>query len=179
MTRVKPYFRTFTGRRVHPLDPMPDEINIFDVARALSHQCRFLGHTSVFYSVAQHSVLVSHLVPTKDALWGLVHDASEAFLGDLPSPIKRDPEMASYRVAEDRLMWAVCERYDLPPEMPASVRQADRVMLATEFRDITGVADREWIKKECGVEPLPHHIEAWLPAVAEAQFMDRFVEVAR
>ena len=98
------YFLTYTGKHVHSLSPHPEEIDIDDVAHSLSQMCRFLGHTDGFYSVGQHSVLVSELVPAQDALWGLLHDASEAYLCDLPAPIKRDPEMGIYRIAEDRLM---------------------------------------------------------------------------
>jgi uncharacterized protein len=174
------YFRTYTGREVHPLDPKPHEISIFDVARSLSQMCRFLGHTRAFYSVAQHSVLVSKLVPREDALWGLLHDASEAYLCDLPSPIKRDTEMSIYRIAEDRLMLAVCERYDLPPEMPRSVAIADKVALATEFRDVTTVDDLNWIGAECGCNPLDGQtITPWPPEVAEQAFLDRFEELAK
>ena len=174
------YFRTHTGKHVHPLSPSPSEISIFDVAHALSQICRFVGHTTAFYSVAQHCVLVSEHVPQEDALWGLLHDASEAFLCDLPSPIKRDPEMSIYRLAEDRLMRAVCARYDLWHEMPRSVRVADRVLLATEFRDVTTMDDPEWIRNECGVEPLDGYcIVGWPPIVAEQRFLDRFEELTK
>ena len=172
------YFRTHTGKHVHPLSPSPSEISIFDVAHALSQICRFVGHTTAFYSVAQHCVLVSEHVPQDDALWALLHDASEAYLCDLPAPIKRDPEMNIYRIAEDRLMLAVCERYSLPPEMPRTVKVADKVLLATEFRDVTTMDDLEWIAGECGVEPAPdYYIVAWPPIVAEARFMARFEEL--
>lgn len=174
------YFRTYTGRHVHPLSPSPGEISIFDVAHSLAQTCRFLGHTKGFYSVAQHCVLVSQNVPPEDALWGLLHDASEAYLCDLPSPIKRDREMAIYRAAEDRLMRAVCERYDLPREMPPSVKVADRLLLATEFRDVTTMDDPEWIRNECGVDPLDgYYILGWPPIVAEQRFLDRFEELTK
>lgn len=172
------YFRTYTGRHVHPLSPSPGEISIFDVARSLSQMCRFLGHLDTFYSVAQHSVLVSQHVPQEDALWGLLHDASEAYLCDLPAPIKRDPQMEIYRIAEARLMAAVCERYGLAPKMPRSVAVADKVILATEFRDVTTVNDADWIRQECGVEPVPNYqIFPWPPVVAEDRFLRRFEEL--
>jgi 5'-deoxynucleotidase YfbR-like HD superfamily hydrolase len=173
------YFRTYTGREVHPLDPKPHEISIFDIARSLSHLCRFLGHIDAFYSVAQHSVLVSQHVPEEDALWGLLHDASEAYICDLPAPIKRDPEMGIYRLAEDRLVLAVCERYGLKPKMPASVMRADKVLLATEFRDVTPVRDLDWIEAECGEKPLwDYTIQPWTPSVAQQAFLGRFAELA-
>jgi hypothetical protein len=172
------YFRTHTGRHVHPLNPKTDEISIFDIARSLSQLCRFLGHTTAFYSVAQHSVLVSRLVPQEDALWGLLHDASEAYLADLPAPIKRDAQMTTYRIAEGRLMITICQRYNLPPEMPRSVMVADKALLATEFRDVTSMNDLNWIKDECGVPPIADlHIEPWLPKQAETGFLDRFTEL--
>jgi len=172
------YFRTYTDRRVDLFEPKTSEISIFDIARSLSQQCRFLGHTTRFYSVAQHSILVSQLVPNEDALWGLLHDASEAYTGDLPRPFKGLLEMVQYRLAEGRLMVTICDRYNLRPEMPRSVELADRAMLATEFRDVTTMTDVEWIKNECGLAPLPNlHIEPWLPKMAETRFLDRFTEL--
>lgn len=174
------YFRTYTGKQVHPLSPAPEEIAIEDIARSLSQMCRFLGHIGVFYSVGQHSVLVSQLVPPQDALWGLLHDASEAYLCDLPAPIKREPEMRIYRDAEDRLMRAICQRFGLRPEMPLSVKAADRVLLATEFRDVVEIGDLNWIRTECGVTPvLNYSITPWPPAVAEETFLARFAELAK
>jgi hypothetical protein len=174
------YFRTFTGRRVHFLAPSPDEIDIDDIAHSLSYQCRFLGHTDGFYSVAQHSVLVSELVPEGDALWGLLHDTAEAYLGDLPAPIKREPGMCAYRATEDRLLEAVALRFGLPPKVPKSVRQADRVVLATEFRDVTTVDDLDWIVQECGFTPSGSMwILPWPPAVAEERFLRRYWELTR
>ena len=174
------YFRTFTGKHVHPLSPRPEEIEIDDIARSLAQQCRFLGHTDAHYSVAQHCVFVSELVPTQDALWGLLHDASEAYLGDLPAPIKCDPAMSFYRIAEDRLMAAICKRFGLRPEMPTSVIAADKRALATEFRDVTTVDDPDWIAAECGVAPVSDFtIFPWPPAIAEDRFLRRFWDLAK
>lgn len=173
------YFRTYTGRHVHPLNPRRYEISIFDIARSLSNLCRFLGHTTAFYSVAQHSVLVSQFVPPEDALWGLLHDAAEAYLCDLHAPVKRAPEMMAYRAAEDWLMRVICECYGLPEQMPRCVMIADKTLLATEFRDVTSADDPDWIKEECGVAPLLDvHIDPWLPRVAEDNFLARFAELA-
>ncbi len=172
------YFRTYTGKCVHPLAPHPDEIAIEDIARSLSQQCRFLGHLDFFYSIAQHSVLVSEMVPREDALWGLLHDASEAYLCDLPAPIKREPEMEIYRIAEDRLMACVALKFGLPPQMPASVAIADKIILATEFRDVTTVNDLDWIVEECGYAPIDSMtITPWPPTVAEDRFLARFQEL--
>lgn len=180
LPRSARYFRTFTGRRVCSLSPSPDEIDIEDIAHSLAYQCRFLGHTDGFYSVAQHSVLVSQMVPDQDALWGLLHDAAEAYLGDLPAPIKREPEMHMYRAAEERLLEAVAARFSLPSAIPDSVKRADRIVLATEFRDVTTVDDLDWIIAECGFAPSEHHwIMPWPPVAAEDRFLRRFWELTR
>ena len=176
------YFRSYGGKHVHPLSPAPGEIDIDDIARSLSHVCRFLGHVEEFFSVAQHSVLVSQLVPRADALWGLLHDAAEAYLCDLPSPVKREPQMEMYRVAEERLLACVAQKFGLAPEMPQSVKEADRILLATEFRDLTTVDDLDWIVAECGVEPLDHRmytIDPWPSVVAEDNFLRRFRELTK
>jgi hypothetical protein len=98
----------------------------------LAHQCRFGGHASKLYSVAEHSVHVSQLCQAEHALWGLLHDASEAYLIDLPRPLKLLPEFAAYREAERRLQRAVAVRFGLPPDQPASVTEADDTMLWIE-----------------------------------------------
>ena len=87
--RVGDWIQTMSGVIFYPLDPRPEEIRIEDIAHALSHQCRFAGHCREFYSVAEHSVRVSRELPQEFMLWGLLHDASEAYLVDLPRPIKR------------------------------------------------------------------------------------------
>ena len=180
MKTAKPLIRTFTGKRVHPYSLHPDEIDVDDIAHSLSQQCRFLGHTDAFYSVAQHSVLVSQIVPPEDALWGLLHDATEAYLCNVPAPIKCAPEMWHYRMAEGQLVTSVAARFGLPPTIPDSVKLADLVLLATEFRDVTTVIDLDWIVAECGIAPLPDmHILPWPCQAAEERFLHRFWELTR
>jgi 5'-deoxynucleotidase YfbR-like HD superfamily hydrolase len=102
------WIQTFTGRQFWPLDPRPEDIELLDIAHALANKCRYTGHTRSFYSVAQHSVLVSEIVPAADAHWGLLHDASEAYLPDVARPVKR--ELAGFQEIENRLMGCVAER---------------------------------------------------------------------
>jgi 5'-deoxynucleotidase YfbR-like HD superfamily hydrolase len=87
-TRLGDWMQTFSGKRFYPLDPRPEDIRLMDIAHALSHVCRFNGHTRFFYSVAQHSVLVSLMGPEDAAAARLLHDASEAYICDLPRPLK-------------------------------------------------------------------------------------------
>jgi hypothetical protein len=160
--------QTYTGRMFWPMDPRPEDICIEDIAHSLAHQCRFAGHTKTFYSVAQHSVLVSDVVPPEDAAWGLLHDASEAYLVDLPRPIKKSGALgAEYKRVEDLVMQAVVERFNLSPYMPASVKQADDVLVVTEGRDLLGPQARPW---RIAAEPLPQRIVGWGPSTAKQSF---------
>lgn len=137
------WMQTATGRKFYPSDPRAEDICIDDIAHALAHVCRFGGHTPAHYSVAQHSVFVSQVVEqlggsAEEVRYGLLHDASEAYLGDVVWPLKRCPEMAGYRALEKRVEAAIEERFGLPAEMPAIVKHADLVLLATEKRDVMG-----------------------------------------
>jgi len=165
---------TFSGGRFWVLDPRADEIHIEDLAHHLALECRFGKTCRTFYSVAQHCVLASYLVAPENAMWALLHDAAEAYLGDLPRPIKQLPEMAAYRAAEAAIMLKVCERFGLPAETPADVKVVDEVMLSTEARDIASSrADiRTWRLPE---PPLAQTIRAWPWEVAEQRFLTRFV----
>ncbi len=139
MSRVGDWILTYTGVEFYPLDPRPEEIHIEDIAHALSMQCRYTGHVRAFYSVAEHSIRVAEICPPEWKLWGLLHDASEAYLVDLPRPLKRHSEIGRlYRETEDRLMIAICERFGLTWQNPAPepVERADRGMLWIEARDL-------------------------------------------
>jgi len=175
------YIRTYTGKRVHFLNPAADEIDILDIAHALSFTTRFGGHTEGFYSVAQHSLLVSELAGPRDALWGLLHDAAEAYVGDLVSPLKNQPGMELFREIEDRLLACVAARFGLRPSVPECVVLADRLAIATEFFNVTPVRrDIPWIIQECGVAPLiDREIMPWPSGYAEDQFLSRFRKLHR
>lgn len=137
------WIQTFTERQFWPLDARIEDIDVLDIAHALSNQCRFSGHSARHYSVAEHSVRVAQLLAdaghdVEAQLWGLVHDAPEAYMVDLPRPIKYSPGFEAYREAEDRLMRVVCRWAKLPLEQPHVVELADRRLLATERRDLLG-----------------------------------------
>lgn len=171
--------QTFSGALVDPLDPDPALIDPVDVAHALSHHCRFGGHSRVFYSVAQHSCLVADVVEAgggsvEETLWALLHDATEAYLGDLPHPLKhRSPLGVAYREAEARLQEAVCTRFGLPSEPPPAIKRADRALLATERRALmVATDDAHWPELD-GVRPLELEIVPWAPQHAAAEFLAR------
>src|SRR5574337_1333697 len=120
--------QVFSGLEFFPLNPNPQDISIDDIAHALSIQVRFSGHIVHPYTVAEHSVCVSYLVPQQYALWGLLHDAAEAYLVDLPRPLKHDVSMSRYREAEEKLMRAISTRFDLNWPEPPIIKTADRLM---------------------------------------------------
>jgi hypothetical protein len=164
---------TFSGICFRPFAPQSENIRIEDIAHALSQQPRFGGHTREFYSIAQHSILVSHLCRTEDALWGLLHDASEAYLQDVCRPLKALDEFGAYRAAESRLQRCIVERFSLGSEQPSSVTVADDWMLAVEYRDLMTPVGDHFL-----AEP-PAHVTVsitrpWSPETAEQKFLDRF-----
>lgn len=170
------WIQTYSGRRFTPTNPNPNAIVIQDIAHALSMQCRFSGHTKKFYSVAQHSVLVSYICNHEDALWGLMHDATEAYLVDVPRPLKRSGKFDAYLEFEDVMQKAVCKRFGLPEQEPPSVKLADTILLATEARDLMYPLRSDWVQP---VEPLPFKIDPLGPREAKDLFMKRFFELMK
>jgi hypothetical protein len=128
---------TISGRRIDLRRPRPEDICIEDIAHALARQCRFAGHVLEHYSVAQHSMIVSVLCDPVDALWGLLHDAAEAYISDLPYPVKSFRGIAApYQALETRVQHAICRKFGLPAGMPASVHAADKQLAYAEMYDL-------------------------------------------
>jgi hypothetical protein len=141
---VMSWLRTVSGGRFDPLNPKVDEVKIGDIAHALSHLCRFAGHTRRFYSVGEHSWRVSAALAQDgydeiDQMRGLLHDATEAYMIDVPRPLKIDPMMAGYRSAEAHLEVIIAMKFGFAPGfMTPPVQKYDRILLATEARDLMG-----------------------------------------
>jgi uncharacterized protein len=177
------FIQTVSGRRVDPLEPKVEEIEITDIAHALSNQCRFGGHCRVFYSVAQHASLVSDLMLERtrspaDGLWALLHDAAEAYLLDLPHPLKHRSELGRlYQQAEERLQRCILERFQLPETPPPVLKQIDRTLLATERRLFLSVA-WHWPELD-GVESLTREIRPWRPERALRELLARYERLHR
>jgi hypothetical protein len=160
------WIETYTGRPFYPLDPDPSQVDLRDIAHSLSMQCRFAGHSRWHYSVAQHSVLVARHLPSDLAPWGLLHDASEAYLIDLPRPVKYEVE--GYREAEVRVMMVIAQKFGLEWPEPDAVKIADNEALSTEKRDLLHESC-EW-----GIEmptPWKEPIERWTHEHAESTFL--------
>lgn len=178
------WIQTYTGRLFWPLDPQPVDVDIRDIAHALALNCRYSGHCDTFYSVAQHCVFVADLVeahciqklgrmPTLDELrWALLHDAAEAYLADLPRPVK--PEIRGFADVEKRIENAIADRFGLPREIPEVVHHADFLCYATEKPKLM-FRGPDWPM----VEGLPVYLmlDAMEWREAERAYLDRFYKL--
>jgi hypothetical protein len=163
------WIQTQTNKQFFPMDPRVGDIELEDIAHALSHLCRFGGHVDSFYSVAQHSVLVSQHVSPASAVAGLLHDATEAYLVDVPRPIKK--HLTNYADIEATLARVIGYRFGVSLDfLPADVQEADERALATEKRDLRGPAPAPW-----GLAAVPYddRIVAWTSAQSKKAFLAR------
>lgn len=168
------WIQTFTGRKFWPLDPHAEDVHIIDIAHPLAMKVRFNGHVSRFYSVAQHSVLVAEQQEQPcDQLAALLHDAAEAYLPDVPSPIKRSAEFSQFRGIEKAVEFAIGKALGLDQlviHKPA-VKQADLVALSTEARDLMRITPNHESVAWHEQEPLPEPIMPWAPTLARENFL--------
>lgn len=171
------WISTYTGR-VFSLDrPSPEQVDIEDIARSLSKLCRFVGHCQEFYSVAQHSVLVSLCIEEEDLrLPALLHDAHEAYLGDVSRPLKALAALTAWDRIARRVDSAIARKFGLPHILfdHQLVKRADSRMLATEHRDIM-LSSTPWVDQ---LEPYPIKITPWGPGMAYIRFMARFKQLS-
>lgn len=175
-----PWIKMFNPTRVfYPLDPRPDDIDIKNIAWSLSMQCRFNGNINAFYSLAQHSVVVSRIVESEHpfdndlVLHALLHDAHEAYTGDIITPIKT--QFGAIYEIEERLDRVIMEVFGLEPKMPDAVRRADETALVTEMRDLH--TDPYLGEKFAHVKPLDYVIEPVGHKEAYNMFMRRFEDL--
>ena len=181
MNRIGDWFQTYSGLAFYPMDPRPEEIRIEDIAQGLAFQCRYNGHCREYFSVAQHSVLVSWIMedlglPPTYVFWGLMHDAAESYLGDMIRPLKRS--MPEYRRVERKVMRAIAKRFGLIWPEPKEVKKYDNIVLAMERRDLMGPtpAGHTWGSIE-GIKPPVAEITPVGPMAAKEMFLMRFEEV--
>ena len=174
-----PWMTTFTGRRFYPMDPVVEDITIEDIAHALALTCRWHGHTNSFYSVAQHSVLTSLLADRPYRMAMLLHDAAEAYIGDLAKPLKRDTRLGeSWRVMEDRIQEQVqlVFGYEVPSKVVQKVWD-NRVLLA----EADDLVNQDWLlalRDRLRLTRWPAEpIEPLAPALAERFFLNRWMEL--
>ena len=185
--RAGNYMHTANGRKYWPLEPQADEIYTENIAHHLATQGRFNGATQhkkylrrIHYSVAEHSVYASILVPPEHALEALMHDAAEHAIGDMIRPLKYQPEFASYFPIEKLNEVAVAERYNLIYPWPASVKKADEMMAAAEVAQlIVKHPDEEFESGMLHDNTLVANIDIAMmdPYVAKTFFMARYAEI--
>ncbi len=166
-----PAVSTKSGRRVALLNPSPSQIVIGDIAHGLAHQCRFNGQTNKFYSVAQHSLLVASILPRELRLAGLLHDASEAYLGDVVQPLK--DLLPEYQAIEANFCEVLGERFGVNLLHNDAIKYADLIVLATERRDLMPMDMADW-SSIAGITPMSSTIKPMSPDAAAAQFMEMF-----
>ncbi|MCS2155501.1 HD family hydrolase [Scandinavium sp. H11S7] len=169
------YIQTLSGKKFNYQTATADDIDIEDIATALSHICRFAGHVPDFYSVAQHSVLTSLLVPAEFAFEALMHDVVEAYCQDIPAPLKA--LLPDYRRVEDRVDGLIRAKFDINPEQAAVVKYADLVMLATERRDLDIDDGSVWPVLEGIPATDAFQITPLRPGQAFGLFINRFNEL--
>lgn len=173
------YILTATGKYFNFLAPEDHEYDVEEIAHALSHICRYTGHCDKFYSVAQHSVLVSRVLPKPFKRAGLLHDRSEAYLTDISSPLKA--LLPDYKALEARTEHASAIQLGVPfPDHP-NVKEADLRMLMTEVRDIMTQRlinldpDIKWPD----YEPYKFKVRPWTPKRAKREFLDAYERLTK
>lgn len=159
--------RTFTRKLVNPLAMRPEDIDIVDIAHHLSNECRYSGACPEFYSVSQHSYLVSLAQSGGPELQlaALLHDAAEAYLKDLASPVKHSPLLQGYCEVEEALMRTIFETFGLEFDLLAQTKRADDWALHYEMNSF-------WHPEKLNGEP---SIVPWTPKEAERAFMSQFL----
>lgn len=177
------WMQTHTGKAFYPLAPRVEDVDITDIAHALGNICRYNGHTRRFYSVAEHCVLLAHhfLDDTRHnwmtekerlnlALWALLHDAPEAYIGDMIRPLKRN--MPDFQAIDDELTALIAQRYELVgTEIPVAVKRADTAILNDERDALHFPPPQEW---DVPAERLGVTIEAWEPSQARRRYLAMF-----
>lgn len=160
-----------SGKRFDLLDPMNSDFDIHDIAHGLSHVCRYAGQCRTFYSVAEHSILVSETVD-EFGFEALLHDAAEAFIGDITRPLKQ--LLPDYKMIEADVEAAIGERFGLRlTEAKATIKKADLRVLAAEQMQVMAAGCADWTI-DAGIEPAPIKVRGLLPEQAKAEFLQHF-----
>jgi hypothetical protein len=178
------WIETYTGKHFYPFDPRIEEVDIIDIAHALSNICRYNGHCRYHYSVAQHSIYIARELMKMGAaietvLAGLLHDAAEAYFGDIPRPIKRSLHSEEIYILEMNIRDTIFDKY-LPGfnNFPAQVRKLDNDILFVEGDQLMNNTDGWWIKDTVDMKSFPGLvISYWSAFEAEQQFLKLFYEL--
>lgn len=162
------FLTTSSGRAIALESIEAADIDIQDIAHSLSNLCRFGGHTKRFYSVAQHSVRVALSLPKEHQLAGLLHDATEAYLVDIPRPLKM--LLPDYQMIEESLWMKVAQRFGLDPKLANEVIEADNRALLTEWQELMVMPVPQYLK---AIKPLPNE-KTLSPPKAREYFLEAY-----
>ncbi len=179
MERKGDWAQIYSGKKFWTLDPRPEEVDIDDIAHSLALQCRFNGHTTAFYSIAQHSVLVSRIVNPTQALAALFHDASETYTGDLIAPLKRFLPPV-FKEIERKIESAIFQHFGINEEEVdhQEIKRADKIALFTERRDLMKESSAKWGDEDL-FKPHSEKIVPLMPDEAKELFLKRFEELTK
>lgn len=170
------WIQTYKQRQFWPLDPRSEDIDIEDIAHSLSLICRFGGHCNEFYSVAQHSVLVSTMVRESESLVGLLHDGTEAYIGDVVRPLKKD--LPNFQEIERHIERIIFDHFGITYYDKEEIKRADNIALFTEMRDLMNEPPKIW--KQIG-EYLPLLLDKKITPInskeSERLFLKRYEEL--
>src|SRR5882724_1665273 len=171
----KAWILTYTGLKFNHLNSQPEMVCKEDIAHALSMICRWTGHTRFHYSVAQHSVYASRICAPEFAFDALMHDSSEAYLGDMNRPLKHFTAAGpAYREIEEKVEQVIFKKFGVRFPLSEEVKVVDTQMLYAEraqLMNLTKVADYE--KRKWGFDETEANIciEKWTPRRAEKMFL--------
>lgn len=177
---MESYIETISGKKFYFLNPQPEDFDIYDIAHALAMNCRYTGHCDRFYSVAEHSWHMSRMAPGGYELAALLHDASEAYITDIASPIKQ--HLPDYQAMEDLLLSRLFAKYNLEYPMSPVIKQLDLTMLSTEAHYMLRSRGNTWDMWKTIKRPRvqqnfrPIGME---PKLAKQLFLDRFYELEK
>lgn len=182
-----PWIQTFTKKRFHLLQPHIDDVDILDIAHALSLQPRFNGQSSEPYSVSQHSIMVCHqcsalAVPNNASprdkaiieLHGLLHDASEAYISDVNAPLKHSGRMDEYIKIEEKIQSTILKKFGIRTARPPIIKAIDKRVLATEAKALMAPLLPEWETYCNENHPFNISIIPWQARAAEKEFLALF-----
>lgn len=170
--------QTYSGAIYYPASPHTEDVRLVDIAHHLSLLCRYTGACKRFYSVAEHSVLVSYAVPREMALMGLLHDGQEAYVNDIGKPLKCAWRMWGYRSIEQENWLCVVQRFGLPAVLPREVHEADASVGRAEQKALMYVCNEQWWTDN-GQPPAEVDIVGYDPEDAETLFLNRYYELTR
>jgi uncharacterized protein len=169
--RIGDWLQTYTGLKFYPMDPKSEEINIEDIAHSLGMQCRYNGHSLRFYSVAEHCVLISEYLSYDKtlSLYGLLHDAAEAYISDIPRPLKS--HINNIKEIEKKIEKEIFKTFGLDPIIPKEIYEIDNRILNDERKQVMKFTYERW-----NIDPTPLGIEIfiWPPETATTRYLERF-----